>query len=48
MKINFYPILQASPVSDGFYFKAIFTWWQILAVIAVIVLIIYLIRKKRK
>jgi hypothetical protein len=48
MKINFYPILQASPVSGGFYFKAIFTWWHILAVIAVIILITYLIRKKRK
>jgi|GEM_PF-4932273 hypothetical protein len=45
MKINFYPILKASPVSDGYYFKAIFTWWQILAVLAVTILIIYLIKK---
>ncbi len=48
MKTNFNPMLQASPVSDGFYFKAIFTWWQILTIIAVIILIIYLVKKKRK
>jgi hypothetical protein len=36
-------------VAGGFYFKAIFNWWQISAFIIVITFLIYLfIKRKRK
>lgn len=42
-------LLQAdSVVSGGFYFKAVFNWWDIILAIMLIIFVIYLIRRKRK
>jgi len=42
-------LLQAdSVVSHGFYFKAALNWWTIAVIIAIVILVIYLIKRKRK
>ncbi|MEO6850710.1 MAG: hypothetical protein ABI203_03390 [Mucilaginibacter sp.] len=42
-------LLQAdSVVSNGFYFKAIFNWWEITLIIILIVFVIYFIKRRRK
>jgi hypothetical protein len=41
-------LLQAdSVVSSGFSFRLVFNWWEILALIVIIISLVYLIKRKR-
>jgi hypothetical protein len=45
----FMKLLQAdSVVSGGFAFNVVFSWWEIILAVMVIVFVIYLIKRKRK
>jgi len=42
-------LLQAdSVVSHGFYLKAVLNWWNIAIILAIVILVIYLYKRKRK
>jgi LPXTG-motif cell wall-anchored protein len=48
MKAGIINFLQNDVVAGGLYFKAIFNWLQIVGFILLVLLLIYLIRRKRK